>query len=302
MNIDCPSCGNNDFEIRDYPRIKDNPLNFSQILICRHCGLGKVATSIAQTELDSFYMKGNYWDEVTPTQEILIHYRNQCSERIKKIKKSLQLKSDLNILDIGSGHGLIGEEISKALSPRNINYYFIEPDESLSRKILSLNHPNLSIFRLDNLEHGKDLRFDVIFLNHVLEHVLDPLDSLKKIKELLSPNGKLYIEVPHFDCDYKNDVFPHTLFFTLESLAKLLKVSSLSTVNIETFGNLDTGPVRKLVNKVFIKLQTLLIKLNLHGPVRFIDGLIFGYGRMTPKGRWIFAIAENKSRLQTETN
>jgi 2-polyprenyl-3-methyl-5-hydroxy-6-metoxy-1,4-benzoquinol methylase len=39
--------------------------------------------------------------------------------------------------------------------------------------------------------------FDVILLTHVLEHFLDPIAGLKKIKDHLKPNGLFYISVPN---------------------------------------------------------------------------------------------------------
>ena len=38
--------------------------------------------------------------------------------------------------------------------------------------------------------------YDGIILRHVIEHLLNPRELLLKIKNLLKPNGKLYIEVP----------------------------------------------------------------------------------------------------------
>ncbi|MGB1103629.1 MAG: class I SAM-dependent methyltransferase [Crocinitomicaceae bacterium] len=40
-------------------------------------------------------------------------------------------------------------------------------------------------------------RFDLIIMRHVLEHFLDPLTVLKRIREVLSEDGVLYIAVPN---------------------------------------------------------------------------------------------------------
>jgi 2-polyprenyl-3-methyl-5-hydroxy-6-metoxy-1,4-benzoquinol methylase len=39
--------------------------------------------------------------------------------------------------------------------------------------------------------------FDSIILEHVLEHVDDPVDMLSRVKNWLSPNGKLFLGVPN---------------------------------------------------------------------------------------------------------
>ena len=42
--------------------------------------------------------------------------------------------------------------------------------------------------------------FDTILMFHVLEHLDDPVKTLKEIRRILKPNGKLIISTPDFDC------------------------------------------------------------------------------------------------------
>ena len=49
-------------------------------------------------------------------------------------------------------------------------------------------------------------------MNHVLEHVAEPIECLRNVTNLLSDEGRLYIEVPYADHRFKDDVFPHTWF------------------------------------------------------------------------------------------
>jgi 2-polyprenyl-3-methyl-5-hydroxy-6-metoxy-1,4-benzoquinol methylase len=41
--------------------------------------------------------------------------------------------------------------------------------------------------------------FDVITMNHVIEHVHDPLETLRTIRTLLRPGGHLFVETPNID-------------------------------------------------------------------------------------------------------
>lgn len=41
--------------------------------------------------------------------------------------------------------------------------------------------------------------FDAVTMSHVLEHVYDPVESLRKICNVLRPGGRLYIETPNVD-------------------------------------------------------------------------------------------------------
>jgi len=63
------------------------------------------------------------------------------------------------------------------------------------------------------------LRFALITLIHALEHVLDPVDSLRQLSERLTPEGILFVQVP--DCGknpYDLIIADHLLHFTLETL------------------------------------------------------------------------------------
>ncbi len=53
--------------------------------------------------------------------------------------------------------------------------------------------------------------FDVIWLSHSLEHFDDPIETIKRIKYLLSPDGVVFISTPDIDFINKTGVgsFPH---------------------------------------------------------------------------------------------
>lgn len=51
---------------------------------------------------------------------------------------------------------------------------------------------------LEGLSIGSE-RFDLISFNHVIEHILEFKPFLKKVKELLKPNGIVYCGAPNYD-------------------------------------------------------------------------------------------------------
>jgi SAM-dependent methyltransferase len=72
--------------------------------------------------------------------------------------------------------------------------------------------------------------FDVVILNHVLEHCLDPARVLLNAEAMLKQGGRLYVEVPNHgshgarlagDSWLHLDVPRHVNFFTRKSLLKL---------------------------------------------------------------------------------
>jgi len=81
---------------------------------------------------------------------------------------------------------------------------------------------------------------DLVILRHILEHAHHTITFMGALKELVSPEGYLVIEVP--DCrralekyDYSTVWEEHTLYFTPDTFRQCFGVSGLCLVRFETF-------------------------------------------------------------------
>lgn len=86
---------------------------------------------------------------------------------------------------------------------------------------------------------GKKELFDVVTLSHVIEHVHEPLNSLKKCFDLLKPGGSLWIETPNVDSLGGREFGPnwrgwetprHLVLFNRSSLHYLLSQAGFSHI------------------------------------------------------------------------
>ena len=68
---------------------------------------------------------------------------------------------------------------------------------------------NKKILFFDNMEKLKNYKFDLIILNHVIEHVLDPRDLLDFLFGMLKEDGKIIGQTPNFD-DFTFKLFKET--------------------------------------------------------------------------------------------
>jgi SAM-dependent methyltransferase len=106
-------------------------------------------------------------------------------------------------------------------------------------------------------------RFDLVVMNHVLEHVADPVHELRLVHEIVRPGGLLALEVPDFgsriarrsgtDWPYLRP-YEHLYHFTRETLAEMLRKAGFSVVHHHT---LNRPQVMKTVER--FKLSALVM-------------------------------------------
>lgn len=91
-----------------------------------------------------------------------------------------------------------------------------------------------------------DRQFDMIFLSHVLEHIVNPFDFIMECSKI---NSKyVFIEVPSFDFKFKDEPFgmfaeEHVNYFTTEGLTSLMNMAGYSLVDEHMiFGNDEMLP------------------------------------------------------------
>ena len=85
------------------------------------------------------------------------------------------------------------------------------------------------------IEHvaGANTSFDLVYVNHVLEHLVDPVSTISIAAALLRPDGYLYIAVPNLwnECSAQTVHYvPHLHAFTRGAVEKLLGACGFTVV------------------------------------------------------------------------
>lgn len=142
-----------------------------------------------------------------------MNFDNGMQGRTAKILSVLSLNNVKTVLDIGSGNGAGLRELQKRFSAA-IGY---DPH--------SLD---------DNILHDRpDGKFDLITMFHVLEHVEDLRDMLTFIKESLTQDGRLLIQVPYaVKWPFDFIIADHLWHFTMQSMTALLHYHGFETISI----------------------------------------------------------------------
>jgi SAM-dependent methyltransferase len=134
------------------------------------------------------YYHGNYWqDELGQRSKFLNFF---LSMRVKPIISELKalIPENGNVLDWGTGDGFLVNLLNDSgLSAFGIDPYSSSSDDKIVFKATIQNAP------------FPDSYFHAITGFHILEHLRNPLESMRSALRLLKPKGILIIEVPNID-------------------------------------------------------------------------------------------------------
>jgi 2-polyprenyl-3-methyl-5-hydroxy-6-metoxy-1,4-benzoquinol methylase len=163
---------------------------------------------------------------------------NHCKNFVNEIIFDLKLNKNSNICEIASNDGYLLQYFKK----KNFSVLGIEPAKNIanvaikSRKILTIK----KFFGLKTaiLVKKKYNLQDLIICNNVLAHVPDILDFVSGLKKLLSVNGVLTIEFPHFYNLLKKVQFDtiyheHFSYLSLTAVIKLFKRFNLNIFKVK---------------------------------------------------------------------
>jgi 2-polyprenyl-3-methyl-5-hydroxy-6-metoxy-1,4-benzoquinol methylase len=287
---DCLSCGSQVTQTIDYPGRDISHtagLEFQSIALCGVCGLGMVSPGVSQNRLDTFYASGAYWDASAGSTAQLAHERNQSRHRVLRCLPHFAEGGP--VADIGAGHGAIAEWLERLARERVDRYDFIEPDAASREWILARR----TRFTVSGVATAAELgdNYALLFLNHVLEHVADPFPFLENLCSRLRPGGVAYIETPHADYRFKDNVFPHTLFFTPSALRHLATRLGFEVIECESFGAYPGTPGG--IRPGTFRWLGILFNLAARGAptsiTQMLDDAIWRY-RIAENGMWLRCI------------
>lgn len=134
-------------------------------------------------------------------------------------------------LDIGASSGTLMQTFHEAYGGEMIG---VEPGNAY-RKLAE--EKGFKVYpSLDQLQANETAKFDLVTIMHVLEHLEDPLGTLREIKAgLLEDRGFLLVEVPNFYA-HESYELAHLSCFTEHTLSEMLKQAGYSIMHARKHG------------------------------------------------------------------
>lgn len=245
----CPLCSElfkyESYTSVPYPAVKrSSSANIpNAINLCGNCGAGVAVPSWSSDMLDKFYSSGGYWNkakiETVSAKKFPTPYALAVS-RWKMIESLLTKRGKpVSVLDIGAGYGLLGMVAARSKKVSLAEYACVEKDASVVesfKKMWLKNFPRINLEVKDSVEQVNK-EFDVVVLSHVLEHQSNPKEMLQMVLKKVATGGLVFVEVPNQDYLFKNDVFPHLIFFTALGMRIFLMDCGLTVKSIGCYGH-----------------------------------------------------------------
>ena len=234
----CPVCDSS--HIQQVLSVKDFTVSeeIFSIMECTTCSLRFTQDVPAKNSMSAYYASEDYISH-TDTSKGLINKLYKKVRQITLKQKASWVQSNTHkqkgkLLEIGSGTGAFASEMKN----RGWEVIGLEPDEKARQNAMELYQ--LPLQPVENLYSLLPGSFDAIVLWHVLEHVHDLHDYMKKFRELLTPEGVLIIAVPNYTSAdakvYKEfwaayDVPRHLYHFSPGAMKKLVEKHSMFIKN-----------------------------------------------------------------------
>jgi len=189
----CPICGSELFEPflsgKDY-FLTNEPF---EIVKCRTCGFRFTNPRPEAGNLGKYYQSTEYISHSNKQKGLFAAVyqlvRNYTLGRKLSLIKRFHDRGE--ILDIGCATG----QFLHFMSQKSWKTTGIEPDDKTRAKAIS--EYGLQVFPEESLNTFQKASFDVITMWHVLEHVSGLADRMVQLKDLLKPDGILFIAVPN---------------------------------------------------------------------------------------------------------
>jgi 2-polyprenyl-3-methyl-5-hydroxy-6-metoxy-1,4-benzoquinol methylase len=208
----CPACGSYHAQVLAERDGKSGEALLT--VACADCGLGRIDPLPTPDALAQWYARAYREDYKAASQPRLRHVLRAARVALQRwhwLAAHAHLAQDARTLDVGASSG----EFVYLLRRLGLQARGIEPHHGYA--LHASQHLGLDVTcgtLQDQAHRFGTASLQLVTLFHVLEHLVQPLQELKRVRGLLAPDGLLYLEVPNT----LRMAAPHTLFFRAHAL------------------------------------------------------------------------------------
>jgi SAM-dependent methyltransferase len=176
------------------------------------------------------------------------------------------------VLDLGCGTGAFGARLKQDQECEVIGVTYSEAEAVTARDTLdTVLVDDLNDFQPDGLG-----QFDCIVCSHVLEHLYEPLDLLRRVRGSLAPGGVLVVALPNV-LNWKQRVQflrgrfrytdgglmdrTHFRFFDWQTAAQLVEGAGFQITGRQADGFMPLPGLRRVLGRAAVRLDRIAARL-----------------------------------------
>ncbi|MGA2139430.1 MAG: class I SAM-dependent methyltransferase [Verrucomicrobiia bacterium] len=239
VDVGCPLCGSDDRQpiLEELEDVEDRVPGRYVVSFCVSCGLIYLSRRPTPESLPLCYPA--HYHIRDPVRRNLLPrflYGLRLQSRYRRLRNAVGSNCHA-LLEIGCGDGsllrLLDEKLPGECVLTGIDLSVPQTD--------SVRHPRLTFVQGEFEKVDFPVKYDAVVMLHVLEHLADPLASLKKISHQLQTGGVLLGEVPSWSSLWRR-VFPrhwqglaiprHQIYFDALSLRNMLSAAGYDVIHI----------------------------------------------------------------------
>jgi len=229
--------------------------NIYNIDKCKHCGFGQVNPMPKKSSILNFYRNSFSNLSKLKTSSEAIEEEKKFpnaiidAERIfANLKNFSECKKMKTLLDVGCGYGFFSREASL----KGFDVTAIELDSN--SRMIAENIIKKDVINIDFESISNNLRYEVILMSQVLEHVTSPVKWIAKCNKLQKIDDFLIIAVPNFESIFvrilkEKDPMcippEHLNYFTFNALKILLNENGYSIIYHENISRINLRKIKE---------------------------------------------------------
>lgn len=243
----CPLCGSS--EIGERRQVSNLQGEEIEVVSCAECALVRRNVGMDRDRYHADENPNTYsdaWANAMAADLSLPGFEATWRDRVDfALREFLEAPREKRprVLEVGCG---IGHNLA-AFRRYGCDVMGIEPSRAGARFARERFGLEVVEAYVEDADLGAD-QFDLVILDSVLEHLPDPVSTLKSFRSLVAPGGRVYLDVPNLQAwqgkllgRQWNIYEPgHINFFTPATLAKTVEAAGLRVINTTTYDGLVT--------------------------------------------------------------
>jgi len=235
--VPCNFCGIDDATVVFGPEAAQK----SQIVRCNRCGLMYSSPRAKEPDHVDISRCDPMFNPLTPDHMRVLKERLQVKDydKTKRLLNSLYPQRG-KLLEVGSSLGyLLAAFCKDGWDGLGVEPYFQGCRYAREELGLEVKSAILETAEIP------DESYDVVILNHVIEHLDNPLGTLRAVNRVLKPGGHFVIETPRYDTltfkllgrrERSINCLGHIYFFTTQTLKNLYEAAGFEQVDLSYTG------------------------------------------------------------------